>query len=452
MLGWDKGRSALRPLPQIRAEPVHRRPSCHRLRAASAAFAFIFATGYASAQQVIELPLEDRLLSADFPEVYRVGDGSREWELLSRVTSLGFDLRGNLHIADLGGDELEVVVVDPQGELVARFGRQGEGPGEFREAAEAFVLADGRTVVPDNGHFAYHIFGPDGAFERMVRYPGVRPNHDLPLATPGSYPRVRMADRWGGNLVLRVTHLWHLEMDSVTRRAEVKIVDGPREIMRLQLGGEEATEEHIASASNPDEKATFLFRPLPGGAVAFSDTTAYAIKIVGPTQGSILFRPLPARPWNDQNIRALRNYVRDGIRTAAESGDGAEMAGMVGGIDKLLAIVDEWPPPIGEIELVEALETTWNGTIWVGRTPADGFPDYDFTGDLLGALNSTQSELRPRRPGPIDVITLDGRYIGTFASTRMPGAFGPDGLVAYLEVDEFDVPTVVVRRLPEEVR
>lgn len=34
----------------------------------------------------------------------------------------------------------------------------------------------------------------------------------------------------------------------------------------------------------------------------------------------------------------------------------------------------------------------------------------------------------------------------------MPNAFGPDGLVAYVTADEFDVPAVVVRRLPEGMR
>ena len=71
--------------------------------------------GPAGAQQVVELPLVDQLLSADFPEVYRVGGGGSEWELLTTVTSLSFDASGNLHIADLSGERLEVIVVDPRG-------------------------------------------------------------------------------------------------------------------------------------------------------------------------------------------------------------------------------------------------------------------------------------------------------------------------------------------------
>ena len=45
----------------------------------------------ALAQEVIELPAEDRILEAEFEEVYRVGsmDGE-EWEVFGRVGGVGF--------------------------------------------------------------------------------------------------------------------------------------------------------------------------------------------------------------------------------------------------------------------------------------------------------------------------------------------------------------------------
>ena len=60
----------------------------------------------------------------------------------------------------------------------------------------------------------------------------------------------------------------------------------------------------------------------------------------------------------------------------------------------------------------------------------------------------------PGSPGPIDVLTSDGRYVGTFAAetTGMPDAFGPNGMAAFIEFDEFDVARVVVRRLPAPMR
>ena len=56
--------------------------------------------------------------------------------------------------------------------------------------------------------------------------------------------------------------------------------------------------------------------------------------------------------------------------------------------------------------------------------------------------------------GWIDVLTSEGEYVGTLwlEETSMPGAFGPGGLVAFVETDEFEVPTIIVKRLPEAVR
>lgn len=55
--------------------------------------------------------------------------------------------------------------------------------------------------------------------------------------------------------------------------------------------------------------------------------------------------------------------------------------------------------------------------------------------------------------GPTDVFGADRNYVGTYApdEARVPSAFGPDGLVAYREVDEMDVPSIVVKRAPAAV-
>ena len=84
-----------------------------------------------------------------------------------------------------------------------------------------------------------------------------------------------------------------------------------------------------------------------------------------------------------------------------------------------------------ELPVLLALRTDWEGTIWVRRR-----------GEY------------PETEGPIDVLTPEGDYIGTFpaVSTALPEAFGPDGLVAFLETDDLDVPYVVVKRLPVGVR
>lgn len=67
----------------------------------------------------------------------------------------------------------------------------------------------------------------------------------------------------------------------------------------------------------------------------------------------------------------------------------------------------------------------WSDRIWVQRTALPG------------------------ETGPIDILSADGRYFGSLApgGLRIPRAFGPDGLLAYVERDELDIQRVVVVRL-----
>lgn len=55
-------------------------------------------------------------------------------------------------------------------------------------------------------------------------------------------------------------------------------------------------------------------------------------------------------------------------------------------------------------------------------------------------------------PGPIDLVTPEGNYLGTITGSRLPDAISRGGLAAYIERDENDVERVIVRRLPESWR
>ncbi len=83
-----------------------------------------------------------------------------------------------------------------------------------------------------------------------------------------------------------------------------------------------------------------------------------------------------------------------------------------------------------EVPVIGEIRSTWDGGLWI-RRPAE----------------------EPWNPeGPIDVFGPDRRYVGTLAANTMPGAFGPDGLLAYWELDELDVASIVVKRLPARAR
>ena len=396
-----------------------------------------------AAQQVIDLPGRDQPLNADFEEVFRVGvmDGE-PWEMFGGVRYVGFDVSGNLYIVDgLGGDlasagDLEgamrrfqamlssdgsrVLVFDASGDFVREFGSGGEGPGEFKTPMGFAVMRDGTMVVMDFGHRAYQLFDANGEFLRMVRGRG---RWSTMFADP----------RGGGVFTGDIRTL----TGGVTSSRTFVTSDGTpsdpptsRPVMRLDLGDEELQTDTVieawmpprgdvdtnrprntsgsgalsAALSGVSRPAVFEPRLLAGvlvdGGIVYSDSSAYALKITPPDAGEVarvIRRPLRPEP------------VTPAIRKEYEGNRSV------------------YP----EIPVLRSLSTTWEGRIWVLRR-----------GD------------EPDSAGPIDVVTADGRYVGTFPTdaTRMPDAFGPNGLAAFIELDDFDVASVVVRRLPAAVR
>lgn len=422
----------------------------------------------AEVQEVVDLPVEDRPLAADFPEVYRVGDGADAWQELTDVTGLGFDAGGNLHVANAPGyGELGVVVVSPRGELVGSFGRMGDGPGEFRAARAMVALADGRVVVSDVGHAAYHIFGSDGEFERLVRFPDDPRSLD-PVSRVfwdlEEGARILRADR-RGNLLSRMPETTSVSVDSAggVVSGRTSTVEGPRRVERILLDGDEARTEIVVTGWDPPGptrriafRPKFLFDALPDGGAVFSDSSAYAIRIADPAGNVVLLlrRALEARPVNDDIRRDYRQRRIDAAH-AALSDELGRHGGLVGEMleraanapralrERRIRDIVENVRFYPEIPLVDDLRATWEGTLWVLRTPEDGYPS-----ESVGLSSLAES------PAPIDVVTSEGRYVGTFPApvAAMPVAFGPDGLVAFVEINEFDVPTVIVKRLPDEVR
>ncbi|MEJ2538796.1 MAG: 6-bladed beta-propeller [Gemmatimonadota bacterium] len=124
--------------------------------------------GPLAAQGTVELPGRDRALEVTLEEVFSVGtfDGA-DWETFGEIRRVGFDGAGNLYVMDV--QSARMIVVDRNGEFVRTFGTRGEGPGEWRQPANAAVLRDGGVVVADMGHRAYQIYDPMGDYVGSAR-------------------------------------------------------------------------------------------------------------------------------------------------------------------------------------------------------------------------------------------------------------------------------------------
>ena len=377
-----------------------------------------------AAQEVIELPAEDRPLDASFEDIYRVGslDGDG-WDTFGRVAGVGFDGAGNLYILDT--EAVRINVVDLQANLVRQFIREGEGPGEFGRntvlMAEFAVMRDGRVTVYDLGQMGFTLFDADGQFERMARFPGAQ----MSAAMIGGIQVFPGMDR-----VLATSEVRYLRMtaDPGDESSEPSF----RHVLSYDLSGDEVRIDSVAAGWRPPGNAEG-FRPvlragvLPSGAFVYTDSSTYAIKsaVPGGLVTRILTRPFQPRRATGR-IRAAEIERRLEALAPVRGGDSfqQQMREMRRGQIEAMEFFDEVPVVVG-------LTTSWEGTIWV--------------------LHRGDGDMEGNR---IDLISSDGRYLGTFppGSTAMPSAFGPNGLVAFVETDDLDVPYVAVRRLPEGMR
>ena len=430
------------------------------------------------AQEVVELPARDQRIDPDFEEVFRVGvlDGE-SWEMFGEVAKVAFDAQGNLYVFDRAPD-LRVLVFDASGAFVREFGTSGEGPGEFNLPMSYAVLGDGTIVVGDMGHRAYQIFDASGQFVRMVRSnPATTETGPGAARSTTSVTGAIQPDPRGGAVYSASSGM------SINLGAGQSPRESPtiRPITRYGLGGEAVQADTVVRGWLPPRAegqdllsgdmvtaggqrvdisgmlsglstpSTFeprlLMGVLPDGSLVYSDSSAYALKITPPGTGSIartITRPLEPEPVTErieEEYRELREARRaegqgntggGGVRmvefrTSSSGGGGNPTQSTPASMTFSLAD----PPFYHEIPVLRSLFTTWEGRIWVTRQGDD----------LMG-------------DGPIDVLTAEGEYVGTYrtGATEMPDAFGPDGLAAFIELDDFDVASVVVRRLPAEVR
>lgn len=427
------------------------------------------------AQEVIDLPGRDQRLETDFEEIFSIGvlDGE-DWEMLGNVMHVAFDGNGNLYIVDglggmtlaggarvmgLGSDGTRVLVFDASGGFLREFGSSGEGPGEFNMPTDFAVMRDGTTIVADMGHRAYQLFDADGGFLRMVRD---GEGDGLGLMSGSMLADPRGGAIFAGSFGGRIATISFGGGDA-----------GPptsRPITRLRLGGEVGRADTVVEAWLPPRAEAevklpanirvatsgntrassalsgltqpLVFEPpllagvLPDGAIVHSDSSAYELKVTPPDAGEvarIIRRPLRPEPVTP---RIQKAYIEE--QEAARGGAGGGMVimsttGGSGGSGSDQSFSFDLPEPefFPEIPILRALFTTWEGRIWVQRRGEE-----------------------PESDGPIDVVTGDGNYVGTFptGAVEMPDAFGPNGMAAFIERDDFDVARVVVRRLPEAVR
>ena len=363
----------------------------------------------------------DVILSPVLDTIFRVGTGAAEEHQLARVASVAFDASANLHILDIGSHRMSVWNV--RGELVRTVGSEGEGPAEFRRPKTAFVNRDGSVAVFDLAAGAYKVFDAQGRYLRSVKASGPVLGDRAVHTDDGRW--VGPHDPWmtSGSRDGRPRPLfaYSISVDAV----EADTLFHP---WRPQPA-EDGESRHLGPK--------WLLAGFPDGRVALVDSVGYRVRILSP-EGSVvavLERPVAPFPVTAEAKEAERERQRNRLTERAVEETMGDLAASMGirirGFDPA-QLVEESLGQLDElafheeIPVIGGLGVDSEDRLWVARTDATGGSE-----------------------GPTDILMPSGEYLGTlrYEDLRMPGAFGPGGLLAFLETDDLGVQTVLVVRL-----
>jgi len=296
------------------------------------------------------------------------------------------------------------------------------------------------VAVLDIAHQNFTLFGADGRFQRTVAW---QPSWGFPAPALAADPR-------GGVVTLLRPGLVPGPGGALPARQEQSLARvslagngaaarfftlpdlSPAQRQVDNSGG--ATRVNVRISGPPEFAPVTRWGVLPGGTVALTHTQLYTVKVLD-ARGRVvrlIQRPVRVRRPTERDRERARQQVRERM----QSGRGMILvtrgSGPGGRPPAPPAMSREQiEQRVRELQFADTVRTiqgmivTPSGKLWVERTPAN-------IGD----------------PGPIDILTPDGRYLGTLNGTKLPVAISATGRAAYLERDEDDVERVVVRQIP----
>ena len=410
--------------PRFPDRPPTHRSRCSR-RAIHGLLALLVAcgdTGDGSATGVAgTLDGPDVIVNAVTEEVFAVGSiVGDNWDTFGSVRSVHFDAQANLHIFDSQADH--IVVVGPDGSLIRTVGGQGEGPGEFGNVLTAIVGRDGAYTVMGFSHI--DLLEPDGEFVRRITMNPmttgtVIANMALPDGRLLAGAILRFGDDSEEAEEGRPIHIFPLDgTDSEVLYTAWKLPDEGED--EISVSGSRESGRRVDQPAGRAFEPLLSYDLLTDGRLALIDSIGYRVKLIG-LDGSVagtIERPIAPLAVDDAIREAERERYRESMArenaTRTNSTIQVEREGVEG-----RTFADELPVLYG-------LKVDWEDRIWLARSGPTGQDD-----------------------GPTDIVTPDGNYLGTLPrdGLRTPDAFGPGGLLAYIESDEMDVPSVRVVRL-----
>lgn len=387
----------------------------------------------------------DFIIAAAYESRWIAGalDGE-DWEVFGSIADLVFNEAGDLFILD--EQAAHVVVLDRDGAYLRTISGQGEGPGELTEPESISLLGDGRLAVFDGGRNGIQFFTPEGDYAESAPFD---PTQGAPTGvgawlSDGSIITDREFVVSGTEETLSVSSSVGGTGAEPGRPIARYRADGTREVLYTAWEpppptGDEAEASGGSFSFNLSPVRAFdpglHFAALSDGRLAVVDSSGYRIRLIGEdgTVDEILERPLSPIPVTN----AVRDAERERRLAELEGNRNPTTLSIAGRPD--IRMPDDFANQLQEalrarieemtfaevVPAIEAVAVDADDCLWVARTPL------------------------PNEEGPIDIVTADGRYLGTIppGGLRIPDAFGPDGLMAYVDTHDLGYPIVRVVQL-----
>ena len=354
----------------------------------------------------------------DGPEEYIFGD----------VVSLAMGPDGTIYVMDRQVPALRVY--DPDGAYRATFGREGEGPGEYKRPDGGLnVLSDGRVVLRDPSNARIQVYSPDGEALDTWR---IRGNFNT--------SRRMVVDREDRAHALILLDPEASVMDWKTGLVQVNPDGTPGDTLEIpDTPWEEPTIEASFETEGGDTNMSVNSVPF------------------GPTENAVL----SARGYFIHGIStqyALTLLRTDGpvlriekVYTPVAVGAGERKEEEAGAIRNMRYTDPNWRwngPPIPDVKPpFSRFYAGEDGTLWVAvHQPARRVED-----PLYDPADPDAIPDEWREPMLFDVFDEDGSYLGAVRAPdglgRYPEPIFTRGWVLGVVRDEFDVQTVVKFRV-----
>ncbi|MXW16383.1 MAG: hypothetical protein F4139_00420 [Gemmatimonadetes bacterium] len=383
-------------------------------------------------------PAVDAPLTATTEDIYTVGTSAGEdWETFGGIGTVAFNAAGELSVFD--SQSRRVIVVDADGGHLRTFGREGEGPGELQFPLAFTVLSDGRAVIFDFGRpGTFEIYDAVGAFETGVTVDimqGVPGSLLLPLAdgrlVSAGGPRFNFPspddESAAEEVYRRDIHVFSLAGDDT--EVLYRAWDLPPTESEVTIEDEQGRPEMTINRMRAFEPGLHLAVHVDGR-LAVVDSTTYEVKLVdadGNVTGTI-GRPIAPTVVTEEIREATRaQRIEAYSATTAIGFMGQEMSSAESAQMRETFLTQvETMVFADEIPVIAGMAVDREGRFWITRAPT-----------VVGG------------DAPTDILTPNGDYLGTLPAggLSIPDAFGPNGLIAFIETDDVGVQRVRVIRL-----